>query len=85
MFHHRITSVEPLAGHRLAVTFFDGTIKYYDMSSLIADHPAFSPLENEAFFRSVRVDVGGYGLCWSDDIDLACDELWYGGTACTDL
>ena len=23
-----------------------------------------------------KVDVGGYGISWNDEIDLSCDELW---------
>jgi hypothetical protein len=32
-----------------------------------------------AFFRAVRVDVGGYGISWSDSIDLSEYELWTNG------
>ena len=32
------------------------------------------------FFRAVRVDPGGYGISWSDDIDLSEYELWVRGT-----
>lgn len=77
---HRIRTVEPLAEYQLAVTFYDGTTKFYDMSPLISQNPAFSLLKNEVFFRAVQVDAGGYGVFWNDDIDLACDELWIAGT-----
>ena len=30
-------------------------------------------------FEQVAVDVGGYGVSWNDEIDLACDELWENG------
>lgn len=77
---HRIRTVEPLGEYQLAVTFYDGTTKYYDMSPIIFRNPAFSLLKNEAFFKAVQVDAGGYGLCWNDDIDLDCEELWVAGT-----
>jgi hypothetical protein len=29
--------------------------------------------------RAVRVDAGGYGVSWNDDLDLSEDELWVNG------
>lgn len=26
------------------------------------------------------MDIGGYGVSWNNDLDLACDELWEHGT-----
>jgi hypothetical protein len=36
----------------------------------------FELLRNEAFFKAVKVDPGGYGISWSDDADLSEYELW---------
>ncbi|MCD8049038.1 MAG: DUF2442 domain-containing protein [Clostridia bacterium] len=33
----------------------------------------------DGLFELVRVDAGGYGICWNEDNDLACDELWENG------
>ena len=30
-------------------------------------------------FEKVKVDAGGYGISWNDEIDIACDELYFGG------
>jgi len=30
-------------------------------------------------FKAVRVDPGGYGISWSDDIDISEYELWTNG------
>ena len=30
-------------------------------------------------FYDVEVDVGGYGIVWSDELDLSCDELFENG------
>ena len=27
----------------------------------------------------MQVDTGGYGISWSDDLDLSSDELWTNG------
>ncbi len=39
----------------------------------------FQLLKNEALFKAVRVDLGGYGISWSDEVDLSEYELWTNG------
>ena len=40
----------------------------------------FSPLQSQPeLYYSVSVDTGGYGIVWNDDIDIACDELFFNG------
>ena len=75
---HKIKSVTPLADHVLSVQFSEGVTKRYDVKSLFDKYPMFLPLKDDpALFSSVEVDVGGYGIVWNDDIDIACDELFY--------
>lgn len=75
----RVRSVEALPGKLLRVTFDTGATRYYDCNPLL-NLPAFRMLRNEAFFGNVRADPHGYGVLWSDDIDLAESELWIHGT-----
>ncbi|MGO8751369.1 MAG: DUF2442 domain-containing protein [Thermoguttaceae bacterium] len=75
----RIASVEPLGQAQLLVRFQNGVGKVYDCRPLLG-RPQFRLLTNMAFFRTVRVDPGGYGISWSDDIDLSEYELWVRGT-----
>ena len=64
----------------LSVQFSEGVTKRYDVKSLFDKYPMFLPLKDDpALFSSVEVDVGGYGIVWNDDIDIACDELFYNG------
>jgi len=35
--------------------------------------------EYSDLYYSASVDVDGYGVIWNDDIDIACDELYYNG------
>lgn len=74
----RIVSVEPLEEKHLRVEFSNGENKIYDCNPLLALE-RFQLLRTDAFFRSVQVDVGGYGISWNDDIDLSEDELWHKG------
>ena len=61
----------------MSVQFSEGVTKLYDVKPLFEKLPAFSYLKDHPDeFASVAVDVGGYGIVWSDELDLSCDELW---------
>lgn len=75
----RIISVKSAKGKRLVVTFSNGIKKLYDCSPLLASD-TFRPLMNDALFTSVHVDKHGYGVIWTDDLDLSESELWINGT-----
>jgi hypothetical protein len=74
----KIASVKPLDGLRLLVGFSNGVQKLYDCAPLM-NRPQFGLLAEPGFFRNVRVDAGGYGISWTDDLDLSEYELWTNG------
>ncbi|MBP7867230.1 MAG: DUF2442 domain-containing protein [Acidobacteria bacterium] len=75
----KVKSVTPLPGKRLLITFVTEERRIYDCTPLLDEAP-FSPLRDEAFFRQVREDAAGYGVAWSDTVDLSESELWLHGT-----
>ena len=77
---HKIKTVSAIADYQLLVSFVCGTTKRYDINPLFERFPTFQSLKDISdLFRLVKVDAGGYGICWNDEIDLACDELWENG------
>ena len=74
----KVAEVKPLDGKKLLVSFQTGEMKVYDCSSLL-NFPAFSSLNNEGFFRTVRCDPGGYGVSWNEEVDISETELWLHG------
>ena len=74
----KILDVKPKKGKRLLVTFNNGVKKIYDCSSLV-DDDIFKPLMNDALFNSVQADKHGYGVIWTDELDLSESELWING------
>jgi hypothetical protein len=74
----RITCATPIGPTQLLVVFDEGSQLAYDCGPLLA-RPQFQLLKNPAFFRAVRVDPGGYGISWNDEIDLSEYELWTNG------
>ncbi len=63
----------------LIVTFDNGEIKQYDVSRLLSND-MFSPLNDQAFFKNVKVEPGGYAVYWNEMIDISEYELWKNGT-----
>lgn len=76
---HRVTSVNPVEDMRIIVHFIDNTSKYYDVKPLIKQSPLFGELLVPDVFKQVRVDAGGYGVSWNDELDISCNELWERG------
>ena len=79
---HKVKSVKPMQDYCLLVCFDNGEIKTYDVAPLFEKWEVFQSLkEIKGLFEQVKVDTGGYGISWNEEIDLACDELYYNGTA----
>ncbi len=77
---HRIKSVIPKDNYILYVVFQNGVEKEYDMHSLYQVFPQFKVFEKkDGLFEEVRVDVGGYGISWNDELDLDAEEIWENG------
>jgi hypothetical protein len=75
----KVKGVQALPGKRLRVIFENDEVRVYDCTPLL-DEPLFQPLREDGFFRSVSADRHGYGVIWSDEVDLAESELWLHGT-----
>ena len=77
---HKVKNVKPLDDYKILVTFEDDTTKVYDVAVLFNKFAIFNQLKLiQGLFEQVKVDVGGYGISWNDEIDLSCNELWDNG------
>ena len=77
---HRIKMINPLPDFSLLVQFENEEKKQYNIKHLVNEQEAFKALMYiPGLFEQVKVDTGGYGISWNDEIDLACDELYYNG------
>ena len=73
-----IKTAKAIDDHTLLVEFANNEFKKYDIDPLLSKE-MFYPLKNQAFFKNVRVDVGGYAVVWNEDIDISEYELWNHG------
>ena len=77
---HRVKEVNIIKDYILQITFEDGNNKYYDVSKLFQKWEIFLNLKTVVgLFEQVKVDKGGYGISWNEEIDLSCNELWENG------
>ncbi len=68
-----------LSGTEFEVTFIDGKVFKYDISKLFDKYPQLKELENRELFTSGRLDVGGYGIIWNDNLDLSTATVYEDG------
>lgn len=77
---YRVQSVEPKENFILLVLFTDGAKTEYDIKPLFEKWEVFNNLKNICgLFQQVKVDAGGFGISWNDEIDLASVELRLNG------
>ena len=62
-----------VAGHRLHVTFSDGTEKTIDFAGWL-NGPVFEPLRDVEYFRRFIVD--GWTVSWPNGADIAPETLF---------
>ncbi len=77
---HKVKAVRPLPEYTLLVEFRAGERKRYPVLPLLRKFDAFRALTQiKGLFEQVKVDAGGYGVSWNDEIDLSCNELYENG------
>lgn len=75
----KVKNVYPIENYKLLIQFYQGTAKIYNVKPLFIWKEIFTKLKDKKLFYSVKVDVGGNGIIWNDDLDLSCEELWENG------
>ncbi len=77
---NKVLSVTPIEKFLLKVEFENNVVKNYNVKNLIDNYDDFKVLEyTEGLFKLVKVDTGGYGISWNDDLDISSSELWKNG------
>ena len=71
---NRPSKIEPLPGYRIRVVYPDNVQGVIDLSSDVG-RGVFTPLADEAFFRTVH--LGKYGqIAWSEDLEICPDAAY---------
>ena len=81
---NRVKTVQPLPNFTLLVDFMTGEKRQYDVAPLFDKWEAFKSLRStQGLFEQVKVDAGGYGISWNDEIDLPSDTIYEYGRDCS--
>lgn len=76
-FGRKIEDVVPLRDHCLLVFFRDGTVRKCDLTEYLEKTRGFSVLaKREDFFHCVRIQTGGYGVQWDENLSISDSELY---------
>lgn len=70
----RVTSVKPLDGFRLLLSFTDGLVREVDLAGDLWG-PMAEPLLDPSYFQQVRVDPELGTVVWPNGFDLDPDVL----------
>ena len=77
---HRIQSVVPKKEYILQAVFYNGEVIQYDVTQLFSIFPQFIIFQTDKnLFEQVRVDAGGYGVSWNDELDLDAETIYEDG------
>ena len=72
---NRPIKVEALSGYRLRLAYPDGVQGVIDLAGDVG-RGVFTPLADEAFFRTVH--IGQFGqIAWSEDLEICPDAAYH--------
>ncbi len=80
MIYPKIQAVNVFDDYTPIIKFDNQQKKKYDITQLL-EKEMFAPLKNQALFKTVQVEQGGYAIVWNSCIDISEYELWDHGQA----
>jgi len=66
----RIIDASAIDDRTLVVRLLNQVVKQYSIQQL-AENPTFSLLQQPAFFKSFKIEPGGYAIVWNEEIDIS--------------
>lgn len=76
-FEKKIEDIIPLGNSNLLVFFRDGTIRKCDLNAYFNEHKNFSILLRQpSYFSHVKIQVGGYGIEWDENLSISDSVLY---------
>ena len=73
----KVEDIVPLRNNALLVFFRDGMVRKCDLTAYFEQTPRFSILAKRPdYFARVRIQTGGYGICWDDNLSVSYAALY---------
>ncbi len=81
-FEKKIEDIVPLQNYSLLVFFRDGTIKKCSIKDFFFKNRVLETFLtiNKDMFQLVKIQPGGYGICWEENMLVSDSELYDSGT-----
>ena len=77
---YKITSLSTLDDYILLAGFSNGIFKKFDLKLIINKYPPFQDLINiKGLYKQARIDVGGYGVIFNDELDISSNAIYEKG------
>lgn len=73
--HLSIVSLDALEPYKLTLNYVDGFSAVVDLGEWVMESAKLSPLQDAELFCEARIGMNGGYVEWSDEIDLAADNL----------
>lgn len=81
---HKITSLIKLPNYILLVGFQNGEYKQFDLKPYIDKYLPFKALkEINGLYEQGKIDIGGFGIIWNDELDISAESIYEKGISCT--
>ena len=77
---YKITSLSTLDDYVLLAGFSNGVFKKFDLKPIIDKYLPFKDLVNiKGLYKQAKIDVGGYGVIWNDELDISSNAIFEKG------
>ncbi len=77
---HKITSLITLPDYVLLVGFSNGESRKLDLKPYIDEFPPFQSLKDvKGLYAQAKIDDGGFGIVWNDDLDISAEAIYERG------
>ena len=81
----KITSLATLPNYVLLAGFSAGEYKLFDLKPYIEKYKPFEALKTvNGLYEQAKIDIGGYGVVWNDDLDVSAEGIYEKGVACSE-
>lgn len=79
-YKKKVEDIIPLSGAFLLVFFRDGKVKKCNIKDIVRNNKRFEVLLNSPqLFAGVKIQSGGYGITWGQELDIADSVLYDSG------
>lgn len=76
---HKISNLVFLDNCVILVGYKNNEWRKFDMKMLMEKHPEFEALKDETFFKSAKIDIGGFGIIWDEWLDVSGEGVYEQG------